>query len=864
MEIYKIENLKFRYPFSKKNALNGISLEIKKGEFLVLCGQSGCGKSTFLRQLKPALSPHGEKQGSIIFNGKSIEQTDFEEQSRKIGFIMQNPDNQIVTDKVWHELAFGLESIGEENSRIRMKVAEMASFFGIQNWFHKNVNELSGGQKQLLSLASVMVMQPEVILLDEPTGQLDPIAAHEFLQILSRINKEFGTTIILSEHRLDEAFAVADRVAVMDDGKIIICDTSRKTGEILKETNHKMRYALPVPMQIYSHVPSNESCPVTVREGREWLEKTVEGKELKAVTHKDKTYLSDAVIKVSDVFFRYEKNQPDILKKFSLTVNRGELYAIMGANGSGKTTALSVIGGLMKPYRGSVKLACNMKIGILPQDPSSVFVKNTVISDLYDIFDGNNITKDEADARINEVCSICKLEDIKDAHPYDISGGEQQRCALAKVLLTGPQMLLLDEPTKGLDADFKRTLSLILNRLKKSGTTIIMVSHDIEFCAQYADRCGMFFDGNIVSEGEPREFFASKSFYTTAASRMSRGIIPDAVLNSDIIEALGGEAEEENGDIDDSGECTPPDIKAEKSTSEKRLSKKKIAWGTVFMAFFLILGIASYKVENGFYEILMKISALFSLALGLNCFIVQRPISAEHRKRTINKSKMLVAVFFILFLIPLTIYFGMYFLENRKYYFTALLIVIETFIPFFVLFEKRKPKARELVTVSVLCAIAVAGRGAFYMLPEFKPVMAIIIISGVCLGAETGFLVGAMTGFVSNFFFGQGPWTPWQMFAMGITGFIAGILFSGRTNTKGALCIYGAVASVVLYGAIMNIASVLMVQSYPSAEAVLTAFMTGLPFDIVRACATAVFLYFGAEPFIEKLDRIKIKYGFLQ
>ena len=235
------------------------------------------------------------------------------------------------------------------------------------------------------------------------------------------------------------------------------------------------------------------------------------------------------------------------------------------------------------------------------------------------------------------------------------------------------------------------------------------------------------------------------------------------------------------------------------------------------------------------------------------------------KKNKIGKRTKISAML-ILIAIPLTILFGVFFLNDRKYYFISILILIYTMIPFFMIFEDRKPQGRELIVIAVLSAIAVAGRGAFYMLPQFKPVVAIVIIAGVCFGAESGFLVGAMSGFVSNFFFGQGPWTPWQMFCFGIIGFIAGILFKkGRLEkNKLQLCIYGGLSTFFIYGGIINIGSLLMFTSHFSFKALMATYASGIPFDLVHAVATVFFLFIISNPMIEKLDRIKIKYGFIE
>ncbi|MBQ8391726.1 MAG: ATP-binding cassette domain-containing protein [Clostridia bacterium] len=820
MESFKVENLSFTYSGTGGKTLDNINLSVKKGEFVLICGQSGCGKTTLLRLLKSSLSPFGEISGNIYFDAKPLADYDAKEQAAQIGFVMQNPDNQIVTDKVWHELAFGLESLGYSTSEIRTRVSEMASFFGIQNWFYKNVTELSGGQKQLLNLASVMVMQPSVLILDEPTSQLDPIAAQEFLKTLEKINRELGVAVILTEHRLEDAFPIADRVIVMDNGRIIADEAPSEVGKILKDLNHPMYSALPTPMKVYSEIPCSLPCPLTVRDGRIWLEEYAKKKTLNPdAIVKDKAQSNnDAVIEIKDAYFRYEKNSSDVIKGFNLRVQKGELFAIVGGNGTGKTTALSLVSGLHTPYRGNVIIKgqpiskiqnlYDGLLGVLPQNPQSVFVKKTVYLDLMEILSDKKLGKEEKERKIQNIAFLCRIEKLLESHPYDLSGGEQQRGALAKVLLSEPEILLLDEPTKGMDAQFKEEFSDILADLKANGVTILMVSHDIEFCAEYADRCALVFDGSITSMGSPREFFKGNSFYTTSANRMARTTLPDAVLAQDIILACGGSVKKR-------------EKKARKTGFHNRENREKDT----------------------------EIKAV--------------QISKDGKKLS---KRTLAAMFLILLLIPLTLYAGVSFFGDRKYYFISLLIILETMIPFGMVFESRKPKARELVVISVLCGIAVAGRAAFFMLPQFKPVSAVVIIAGVALGGETGFLVGAVGGFVSNFFFGQGPWTPWQMFAFGIIGFLGGILFKKGflKKTKTSLSVFGFLATLIIYGGIMNPASVIMAQSKITPQMIYSSYIAGLPLDLIHALSTAFFLWFIAEPMTDKLERIKVKYGLIE
>ena len=564
MAHFEIKDLSFCYPAaSDKLALDHVSLKIEQGEYVTVCGRSGSGKTTLLKHLKSVLAPHGKIKGEILFKGRPLKDVDMREQSSEIGYVMQNPDNQIVTDKVWHELAFGLESLGCDQKTIRLRVAEMASYFGIQDWFHKNVSELSGGQKQLLNLASIMAMQPSVLILDEPTSQLDPIAASDFLNTVRKINRELRTTIIITEHRLEDIFYASDRVIVMEDGKVIANDRPEMIGEFLKGENNRMFAAMPTPVQIYYGVQekisgtsdrdrlSNLTCPLTVREGAEWLDQLFAGITIgETKVDKGLKYVEEDIknpaVELQELWFRYEKDSPDILKGVSLKVPKNSLFAIVGGNGTGKSTTLKAISGICRPYRGKVlidgKRIDKYKSGelfqgmlaMLPQDPQSLFVHKTVKEDLAEMLSGK-MSEAERTARIAQVSDTCEITDLLDSHPYDLSGGEQQRAALAKVLLTEPKILLLDEPTKGIDSFFKLKFAEIMARLKEQGVTIIMVSHDVEFCARYADTVSMFFDGGIVTTNTPNRFFSGNSFYTTAANRMSRHLFENTITNEEVI-----------------------------------------------------------------------------------------------------------------------------------------------------------------------------------------------------------------------------------------------------------------------------------------------------------------------------------------
>ena len=881
METLELRHVSFWYPEQSVPALEDVSLTVAPGEFLVLCGPSGCGKSTLLRQLKTVLVPHGRRTGELLFEGRPLDQADGRTQSSRIGFVQQSPDNQLVTDKVWHELAFGLESLGYDTPSIRRRVAEMASFFGIQNWFHKDVSALSGGQKQLLNLAAVMTLQPSLLILDEPTSQLDPIAAADFLATLGKLNRELGTTILLTEHRLEEALPLASRAAVMDRGRLLCTGTPAQVGAQLKGQGHAMFLAMPAAMRVWAAVDDSAGpCPLTVREGRNWLNAYAGAHPLGPVPPERETDTGgEEVLAAREVWFRYEKNLPDVVKGLDLTVRRGEFLALLGGNGTGKSTSLKLLAGLLKPYRGTV--CAKGRVGVLPQDPQTLFVKKTLREDLFELLDEGRGARQDREEAVARVTALCRLGELLDRHPYDLSGGEQQRAALAKVLLTGPDILLMDEPTKGLDAEFKQSFAAIVSALTAQGVTVLMVSHDVEFCACYAHRCALFFDGCIVTQAPPREFFSGNSFYTTSVNRMARSLLPQAVTVEDLVSACGGTLPP--------GAALPEEVPPLPQASPRSAAWKPapLPWwrkalaclagvtaAGAFIQAIRITDLSALIAAGGLSEAALSqpllygvfIAALVVLAAALGRRSpppVQGQTPAERRRLS---RRTAVAAVLILLLIPLTLFVGLVYLENRKYYFIMLLVLLECMAPFFLVFEGRRPKARELVIIAVLCALGVAGRAAFFMLPQFKPVMAIAIIAGVAFGGETGFLVGAVTMLVSNILFSQGPWTPWQMFAMGIVGFLAGVLFrkGWLRRSRGSLCVFGALSAVVIYGGILNPATALLQSDALSWKLILSYYVAGFGMDLVHAAATALFLWFGAEPMLEKLDRVKVKYGLVE
>ena len=531
-----VRELSFQYPGCQEQALREVSLTLPAGGITLLCGYSGSGKSTLLRQMKSCLAAHGTRSGQILLDGRPLEEISWQEQARRIGFVLQQPEEQLVSERVYAELAFGLENLGYPPEKIRLRVAEVATFFGIDGWFSKKVDELSGGEKQILNLAAVVAMDPEVLILDEPTSQLDPIAAAEFLQLLRKLRDELGMTILLSEHRLEEALPLADAMAVLEEGRLVAFGKPRAVMQELTEA--PMAAAFPTAVRMFWAAGAAGEAPVTIGEGRAWL--AAQNPRPAPRAEAEAAHGAEC-LRLREVCFRYTKAGRDVLDGLDLCLYAGEVYAVLGGNGTGKSTLLGILSGRLIPYAGKIFVRgerqkrlhpARQRIAALPQDPRELFVRESVREELCEM------TPDAAAAA--EMQRQMGLEALADRHPFDLSGGEQQKLALAKALLTDPEVLLLDEPTKGMDGSLKREFGRLLRQWRAQGKCILLVSHDIEFCADYADRCGLLFDGSLVSEAATLDFFAENRFYTTAAARICRGILPGVVRCREVEACIRG------------------------------------------------------------------------------------------------------------------------------------------------------------------------------------------------------------------------------------------------------------------------------------------------------------------------------------
>ena len=540
MALLQFESVSFAYPEADKRALDRVSFSMEEGEYLVVCGESGCGKTTLLRMAKPQMTPAGAKEGRILYQGADVTKIEKEKSALKIGFVQQNPDNQIVTDCVWHELAFGLENMALPTEKIRRRVSEMASFFGMETWFRKKTSELSGGQKQMLNLASVLAMDPELLILDEPTSMLDPLAAASFLQILQRINRDFGIAVLLCEQRLEEVFSTADRIVLMEHGRVLQVDTPQHMAVYLQKHSKQLHMyeSLPGSVRIFGALqeqqryPREQKLPLTIRDARMAL-KTVSIRPdavEKILETEKKTEKRKPVLQAKELCFRYEKDSPQILRNLNLSLYKGELFALLGGNGAGKSTALKNLMGIVRPQYGKVRKDKSLKLTMLPQSPQALFHYDTVWEEFLESA-GNE------EAKAGEMAAFLNMEHKMTSHPYDLSGGEMERAAIGKLLLQDADILLMDEPTKGMDAYLKHILADLLKKLTAKQITILMVTHDLEFAASYADRCGLLFDGQIISEDEPHQFFAGNRFYTTTANQIAGDRVFQAITCEEVIHA---------------------------------------------------------------------------------------------------------------------------------------------------------------------------------------------------------------------------------------------------------------------------------------------------------------------------------------
>ena len=535
MTILELEHLSFTYAGAAAPVLREVSFSLEAGDFALLTGETGCGKSTLLRLLKRELAPRGSRSGVIRFQGQDPALLSPREAAASIGFVFQRPEEQIVTDRVWHELAFGLENLGVPPDRMRRRIAEAAQFFGLEEVFDLPADQLSGGQKQLLNLAAATVLEPDLLLLDEPTAHLDPISAKSFLSAVRRLNRETGMTLLLADHHLEDCLSQASRLILMEQGRVTHCGAPREVcGQL--PAGSPLSGALPAPVRLWQASGQQGTCPLSAGEGRVWASSFPRssrpenaGAGAGAGSGVSPAETETEALSLRDVWFRFHRNSPDILRSLNFHLRAGEIFALLGGNGSGKTTFLRVAAGLLPPMSGEVRFfgrplrdwrhgtLRHQGVALLPQDVQPLFLKASVREELHSSGLGPGELPFD-------------LSPLLDRHPYDLSGGEQQLLALAKVLAGKPRLLLMDEPTSGLDASWRKRIQALLRDLQARGVTILLVTHDAEFASACADRCGLLFRGRVEAADAPHPFFAGGSFYVPPISRVVPGAlsVPEA------------------------------------------------------------------------------------------------------------------------------------------------------------------------------------------------------------------------------------------------------------------------------------------------------------------------------------------------
>ncbi len=545
MAFLELEKVSFTYPGAAAPAIRELSFSVEEGELVVLTGATGSGKSTLLRLLKRELAPRGERRGVIRLGGADMESLPPREAAFSVGYVLQRPEEQIVTDKVWHELCFGLENMGLAREEIARRVAETASYFGIESWYGLPVCQLSGGQKQLLNLAAVMAMQPRLLLLDEPTAQLDPIAAADLIATIHRLNRDMGLTVLVIEHRLEELLPLCHRALVLREGQLLACDAPARAAALMA-SDSRLAESLPAAARLHHLLGLTGECPLSVSQGRQLVQRLVDAAPPQTAGAEADAAASPAAaggafppaLELKQVYFRYERTAPDVLRGVSLRAAQGEILCLLGGNGSGKSTLLGAAAGLRRVQHGQVRIFGQKLsqykgqslyrecVALLPQDVETLFLCDTVREEL---------ARTGADA----AGLPFDLPLLPERHPYDLSGGEKQLLALAMVLAQKPRLLLMDEPTKGLDACAKKQYAQALKALRAQGTAIVIVTHDTAFAARCADRCLLLFRGQVAAEDVPGAFFGTNLFYTTPISRMTRGLLPGCVTVEEAAARLG-------------------------------------------------------------------------------------------------------------------------------------------------------------------------------------------------------------------------------------------------------------------------------------------------------------------------------------
>lgn len=524
----EVRGLSFTYPGAEAPVLDELDWSVPQGAFALLVGGTGSGKSTLLSLLKPEIAPAGERTGDARVLGENVADMDVRASAERVGYVFQDPENRIVCETVWHEMAFGLENLGMSRDEMRRRVAETSYFFGLEDWLHRDTDTLSGGRKQLLSLAAVLALRPRVLLLDEPTSQLDPVAEKNFLHALFRVNRELGCTVVVATHQPRPMLEYATCAYRIEGGRV------REVADIASLGHREELFSGEVPgwggsrrakngifsiaggrqgsLDPHADVAGAKKGPKTDKSAKfeaQILPQDDSGASSRAGGCRifPKMY-GESATTLSEGWFRYDRAGGWVLRGLDVAFSAGAVHAIVGGNGCGKSTMLSVLAKTAKLQRGRMVRGA-ASAALLPQNPKALLVAETVRDELMEW--ASTCGYDENLAR--ERAASLGLSGLDGRHPYDLSGGQRQLLALAKLLLIGPELLLLDEPTKGLDLASRRIIARALRDHAQAGGTVVMATHDLDFAEQVADDISMMFDGEIACMEPPTDFFADNVFY---------------------------------------------------------------------------------------------------------------------------------------------------------------------------------------------------------------------------------------------------------------------------------------------------------------------------------------------------------------
>ncbi|GEO58942.1 ABC transporter ATP-binding protein [Companilactobacillus bobalius] len=528
VEILHFKDYSFKYNNSQKVSLKNIDFSVQTGDFVVLIGETGSGKSTLLKQMLADLAVGKVLSGELV--------TDLSLNNNNFAYVSQFVDNQMVMETPRDELKFVLDNQGCSQNEIQLRITEIASYLGIIDLLDINEKRLSGGQKQLVNLASALILKPKVLLLDEPTSQLDPIAAEKLLQVVHKINEELNVTVLLVEHEIDRAIRYANRLLVMEEGSLIEDAPVDKGLRDIYQNPHLKNYLTQVDRLILElNLPTDQQLPLSNKEVGLLINQ--HRTSLKSVPRKilvDTT--AENILEIKRLNFRFDFNGPQIINNVSFELKRGQSYCVIGPNGMGKTTLLKTMTQQLKPQSGKILFAGHkvqndfyQKVFVLPQNPAILFMEDTVAEEIK-----YQLQLSRRDTTFEAVLEKFSLKGLEKTSPYDLSGGQQEFLALALGFIKNPQILFLDEPTKGLDPNKKLELGQMLNQFQKTGGTVFVNSHDLLFAARFFDQIAMMFDGKISQFTTPTVFFKDKFFYTTEINKALRETFPLALSWEDI------------------------------------------------------------------------------------------------------------------------------------------------------------------------------------------------------------------------------------------------------------------------------------------------------------------------------------------